>query len=73
MIWHWWNDERVAWLLWPGLLALGLAVTAWLADYRRHSRADPDAVGFMPWTTVFVVATPVALILLGLAVKSGLQ
>lgn len=72
MLWHWWNDERVAWLLWPGLLALGLAITAWLADHRRHRRADPDAVGFMPWTTLFVLAALAAVVLLGLAVKAGL-
>lgn len=68
-MWHWWNDDRLLWLLWPGLAALGLAITAWLGDRRRHRRANPDAVGFVPWTTVFVLALLVALVLLGLAGK----
>ncbi len=69
MIWHWWNDERVAWLLWPGLVALGLALVAWLGDHRRRHRAKPDAVGFVPWTTVFVLASLCAVVLLGLAAR----
>jgi hypothetical protein len=72
-MWHWWNDERVAWLFWPGLVAVGLALIAWLGDHRRRHRAEPDAVGFVPWTTVFVLASLAALILLGFAVRAGMK
>jgi len=68
-MWHWWNDERLVWLLWPGLAAAVLALTAWLADRRRLRRSDPDAVGFMPWTGVFYFALFAAIVFLGLAAR----
>lgn len=52
-----------------GLLAAALAVVAWLGDWRRMHRRDPDAVGFMPWTTVFLCALVVACVLLGLTAR----
>jgi hypothetical protein len=52
-----------------GLAAIALATLAWLADRRRLGRANPDAVGFMPWTTLFFWACLVALLALALAVK----
>jgi hypothetical protein len=52
-----------------GALALLVALTAWLGDRRRMRRSDPDAVGFMPWTSVFFWAVLVALVLLGLAIQ----
>lgn len=41
-------------LLLSGAAAILFAVIAWVADRRRMRRSDPDAVGFMPWTTLFL-------------------
>ena len=51
-----------------GLVAVALAAVARLADRRRMRRSDPDAVGFMPWTTVFFWAFLCACLLLTVAV-----
>ena len=72
-MWHWWNDDRIAWLLWPGLVAAALALVAWIADRRRVRRAHLDAVGFMPWTGIFFVALFAAVVLLGLAARNFLS
>lgn len=60
-------------LLLAGLGAVLLALVAWLADRRRMRRADPDAVGFMPWTTLFVwaVFAGVLLLVAGAQVELG--
>jgi len=50
-------------------MALGLALVAWFGDHRRIRRANPDAVGFMPWTSVFFFAVLAACVLIGLAVR----
>jgi hypothetical protein len=51
-------------LLIAGAGAMLLAVVAWLADRRRTRRSDPDAVGFMPWTTLFLWGVFVGVLLL---------
>jgi hypothetical protein len=57
-------------LLTAGLAAALTAGVAWLGDHRRARRRDPDAVGFMPWTPIFLLATVLACVLLGLAARS---
>jgi hypothetical protein len=52
-----------------GLAAVVLAAAARLADRRRMRRSDPDAVGFMPWTTVFFWACLAAVLLLALGAR----
>ena len=49
-----------------GVIAVVLCFVAWLGDRRRMRRSDPDAVGCMPWTSVFFFATILACVLLGL-------
>lgn len=49
--------------------AVTLAAIAWFADLRRLRRRDPDAVGFMPWTLIFLLALLAACILAGLAAR----
>lgn len=49
--------------------AASVAVAAAVAERRRAGRADPDAVGFMPWQAVQMVAFAVALVLAALATR----
>lgn len=56
------------------LAAAGLAcaiVAGWsiLAEFRRMRRKRIDAVGFMPWTAIFFVATFTACVALGFAAR----
>lgn len=55
MNWDWLYAD---WLPWAELAggAVLVALLAWLGERRRMRRSDPDAVGFMPWGTVFVLA-----------------
>ena len=41
---------------WIAAVAAGVTLAAWFADRRRMRRRDPDAVGWMPWTSVFFLA-----------------
>lgn len=56
-----------------GLLALVIALAAWIGDRRRARRKDPDAVGFMPWTSVSFFSLFAACVLLGFAARQWLQ
>jgi hypothetical protein len=57
--------------LWGGALLL-FAVAAMLAERRRARRKRIDAVGWVPWTTLFVIAFFVGIGLLVVAVKGWL-
>lgn len=61
MNWDWLDAD---WLPWAEVAAgaLMVAFIAWVGERRRIRRSDPDAVGFMPWGTVFVLALFVVLI-----------
>lgn len=52
-------------LLAGGLIAAVIATIAWLGDHRRRRRTDPDAVGFMNWTSLFFFAAFAAVLMLG--------
>lgn len=55
-----------------GALAVTVAVLAWWGDRRRIRRSDPDAVGFMPWTSIFFIALFVACVSLGIGGREWL-
>ncbi|MFN4221323.1 MULTISPECIES: hypothetical protein [Novosphingobium] len=52
-----------------GSLALALAILAGWADRRRLRRTNLDAVGFMPWTVIYLVSFLAACVLIGLAAR----
>ena len=54
-------------------LSLLIAVIALLGERRRLRRKHIDAVGWMPWTTVSVLATFVGLVLLAVAVSGWIR
>lgn len=53
-----------------GIGASVLLAISLIADRRRNARKDLDKVGFMPWPLITVVATLVAAVSIGLALKS---
>lgn len=50
--------------------ALIVAILAGWRDHRRHRRADPDAVGWVDWTLVQVIALIVVAIAGLIAIKA---
>jgi hypothetical protein len=54
---------------WVAIAATLLAVTGWLADRRRMRRADPDAVGWVPWRGLSFWATMVGVLAAAGALK----
>lgn len=50
--------------------AVGVAVLAGWRDHRRRRRANPDAVGWVDWTLVQVIALIVAAIAGWVALKA---
>lgn len=74
MHWQALMDEDWFWtLLVPGLGAMVLALTAWHADRRRMGRADPDAVGWLPWRDLAFWSTFAAVLLLGAAARAWIR
>lgn len=55
-----WFDSNAAFWAAIAALAMVVAVTALVGDLRRTRRRDPDAVGVMPWTAIFLAAFFVA-------------
>ncbi|GGD67640.1 hypothetical protein [Croceicoccus mobilis] len=55
------------------LAALCVVVVALAGDWRRARRKSPDAVGCMPWTSVFMAALLVAVVAGALAVMTWLK
>jgi hypothetical protein len=56
-----------------GGLSLLIAAIGLLGERRRLRRKHIDAVGWMPWTTLSVLATFAGLVLLALAVTGWLK
>lgn len=54
-----------------GIFTGCIVVISTVADRRRARRADIDAVGFMPWTLITVMAVLATVICAALALKSG--
>ncbi len=50
-------------------IALIVAGVAILADRRRNRRSNLDAVGFMPWPLILVLALMVAAVAAAIALK----
>ena len=51
------------------IIALLVAGASGIADWRERKRRDLDAVGFMPWTTIQMLALLAAVVLGSLALN----
>lgn len=54
-MWSLFDSDAGKWAV-LALFALAVALVAFVSDLRRVKRRNPDAVGFMPWTSVFLAA-----------------
>lgn len=63
----WLQQDWAQMFLLPGLIALTIAIAAWIGDWRRRKRKELDAVGWMNWTSLFFVSFLSACLLLLLA------
>jgi len=61
---HIWEYHATA-----GAFTLALALTAVWAERRRLRRTNLDAVGFMPWTVIYLISFLAAVVFLGLAAR----
>ncbi len=52
-----------------GLAMIGVALFALAAEKRRNAKARFDALGWMPWTPIFMGSAMIAAALLILAIK----
>ena len=53
--------------------AIALSLAGWLGDRRRMRRSNPDAVGWVPWTSVSFWAMATALVCLVLAAQAWMR
>lgn len=56
-----------------GLALVVLAMLAWLGERRRMRRSHIDAVGFVPWTTISVLAFFAGAVVLAMAAVGWLK
>ncbi|HQS71237.1 MAG: hypothetical protein B7Y36_01965 [Novosphingobium sp. 28-62-57] len=61
---HLWQFHLAA-----GAAALTIALASVWAERRRLRRVNLDAVGFMPWTVIYLITFLVAVVFLGLGAR----
>jgi hypothetical protein len=61
---HLWQFHLTA-----GAVALVVALASVWAERRRLRRTNLDAVGFMPWTVIYLVTFLTAVVFLGLSAR----
>lgn len=54
-----------------GVAALAITLLAAIAERRRLKRRDIEAIGFMPWPAISILATVTALFSFALAIRFG--